>query len=371
MKKRFFYFLALFLVGTLSAQTVKLDLNSNWQFRKKGDSEWLQATVPGTVHTDLLANNKIKDPFYRTNEKDMQWIGTSDWEYQSEFTVDEKLLSNEKIEIQFEGLDTYADVFVNGTKVLYADNMFVAWKADVKKHLKKGANNISITFYSPINKVMPVYDSLPYKVPVSNNDQAEKRVSVFTRKAGYHFGWDWGPRFVTSGVWRPITLVAWSNVQIEDLFIKQLRLSENTAQLEAQIKATGAVQGVKTLQIFVDGNQTPIATKQVLVQKGENLFITRFDMNNIKLWWPNGMGAQNMYKFKAVISDKNITIASAEVKRGLRTIEVVQESHEKGRSFYFKVNGKPVFMKGANYIPQDNFLPRVTAVYNKFLANKL
>jgi len=360
MKKLLILVTIVCYAGIIQSQTVKQELNSNWQFRKKGDTEWLNASIPGTVHTDLLANKKIADPFYRTNEKDQQWIETADWEYQSSFSVDEKLLQNQNIELVFEGLDTYAEVFVNGKKVITADNMFLAWKAEVKSLLKKGENQLQITFFSPINKAMPLYDSLPYKVPISFNDQAEKRVSTFTRKAGYHFGWDWGPRFVTSGVWRPVYLQAWNFLKIEDLFIKQLQLTDNSAYLEAQITTNANEQGVKTVQVFVDNGVTPIASKQILVLKGENIIATRFEMNNIERWWPNGMGAQKLYRFKAVISDGSKQIASREVKRGLRTIEVVNESNQKGKSFYFKVNGKAVFMKGANYIPQDNFLTRVT-----------
>ncbi len=355
------FILSLFLLaGDTYAQTTRIELNSNWQFRKKGDSEWMKATVPGTVHTDLLANKKIEDPYYRTNEKDQQWIEKEDWEYQAELTIDDAVLNNENIEIVFEGLDTYADVFVNDTKLITADNMFLLWKADIKKYIKKGSNKLRIVFYSPINKVMPLYESLPYKVPVSNNDQAEKRVSVFTRKAGYHFGWDWGPRFVTSGVWRPVYIQTWNHLQVEDLFIKQLSIAGNTAHLEAQLTTTASAAGVKTLSIFIDDQPTPVFKKEVLHLKGEATVNVRFSMNNIKLWWPNGMGAQAMYTFKVVLSDETGVLASKNVKRGLRTIELVNENNAKGKSFYFKVNGKPVFMKGANYIPQDNFLPRVT-----------
>ncbi|MBC7845606.1 MAG: glycoside hydrolase family 2 protein [Flavobacterium sp.] len=360
MLKSGIYLLMMMIIGSVSAQTVKVDLNSNWQFRKKGDTQWMTAVVPGTVHTDLLQNKKIEDPFFRNNEKNLQWIGTSDWEYKMEFHADDQLLENDAIEIQFEGLDTYADVFINGTKVIAADNMFLLWKADIKKYLIKGQNNLSITFYSPLNKTMPIYDSLPYVVPVSNNDQADKRLSAFTRKAGYHYGWDWGPRFVTSGIWRPVTLLVWKKVHIEDLFIKQLKIEANNASLEAQMNLSSSSEGLKTLQLFVDDNQTPIITKNIMVFKGENNVAAKFEMNDIQLWWPNGMGNQKLYKFRAVILDKNIEIGSREVKRGLRTIELVNQTDEKGKSFYFKVNGKPVFMKGANYIPQDNFLPRVT-----------
>lgn len=360
MLKSGIYLVLIMLVGSLSAQTVKVDLNSNWKFRKKGETQWMKAVVPGTVHTDLLSNKKIQDPFFRNNEKNLQWIGTSDWEYETEFAVDDQLLENDKIEIQFEGLDTYADVFVNGKKIIVADNMFLARKADIKKYVVKGQNNLSITFYSPINKTMPVYDSLPYIVPVSNNDQAEKRLSAFTRKAGYHYGWDWGPRLVTSGIWRPVSLVAWKNVRIEDLFIKQLKLESENASLEAQLNLSATTEGVKKLQLFIDQDKEPVLTKNIMVFKGENNIAAKFEMDHIKLWWPNGLGDQKRYQFRAVILDNEKEVASRAVRRGLRTIEVVSQSDEKGKSFYFKVNGKPVFIKGANYIPQDNFLPRVT-----------
>ncbi len=348
------------IFSNLSAQIVKTDLNTNWQFRQEGESKWMKASVPGTVHTDLLASNKIEDPYYRLNEKDQQWIENANWEYESGFRVDEKLLYNEKIELVFEGLDTYADVYLNGTKVISADNMFVSWKAEVKNLLKIGDNKLSINFYSPINRVMPAFDSLPFTVPVSDNDQAEKRVSVYTRKAGYHYGWDWGPRFVTSGIWRPVYLAAWNEIKIEDLFIRQVGINGSSATMEAQVTAECSSEGVRTLKVFIDENPVPVISREVMVLKGENIISARFGMENIKLWWPNGMGAQDMYTFRTELSGKNGIIASTAVKRGLRTIEVVNESTSKGKTFYLKVNGKPVFMKGANYIPQDNFLPRVT-----------
>lgn len=360
MKKIIILIAFYLIINLLNAQSSKTDLSGNWQFRKKGDSEWLKATIPGTVHTDLLANKKIEDPFYRTNEKDLQWIGTSDWEYQTTFLADDELLKNEKIELVFEGLDTYADVFVNDTKILSADNMFLLWKYDVKQILKKGENKIQITFFSAINAVMPQYNSLPYKVPVSNNDQAEERVSVFTRKAGYHYGWDWGPRFVTSGIWRPVYIQAWNSLQIEDLFLKQLSLSEKEANLEAQLKVNSTSEGAKLLEIFWNDNTSPVVSRKVFVVNGENNLCVRFNLKDVNLWYPVGLGEQVLQKFKGVISENGVSLDSKVVKRGLRNIEVITESTEQGKSFYFKVNGKPLFMKGANYIPQDNFLTRVT-----------
>ncbi len=344
----------------IKAQIIDLSL-SQWQFRKANEGQWLPATVPGTVHTDLLANKKIEEPYYRTNEKDLQWIEAADWEYKTTLVVDEKIVKEEKVELVFEGLDTYADVYLNDHKVITANNMFLLWKADVKKWMHTGHNQLRIYFHSPINKVMPQYDSLGYTVPVSNNDQADKRVSVYSRKAGYHYGWDWGPRFVTSGVWRPVYLKAWSSIAIEDLFIKQLVIKGNDAQIEAQIAINSTGNETKIIQIFVEGNSKPLVSEPVLLITGSSTVTKRFQLHNIERWWPNGMGKQKLYHFTVkFLNNQNQTIATKSVQKGFREIEVVQESGTKGQSFYFKINGKPFFAKGANYIPQDNFLPRVT-----------
>jgi beta-mannosidase len=363
------FFLSFFTMFSLSAQVSKVELTKNWVFRQKGESQWLKADVPGTVHTDLLLNKKIEDPFFRTNEKDLQWIENVDWEYETEFIADENLLSLNNIEIVFEGLDTYADVYLNGNKIIAADNMFLLWKSDVKKHLKDGRNTISIIFSSPVNKVKPKYNNLGYIVPVSNNDQADKKVSVYTRKAGYHYGWDWGPRFVSSGIWRPAYLLAWNDLIIEDLFIKQLNLSGSKASLDVQITASSNSEGIKTVSVYLDDSKTPVLSKDLMFFTGENNLSSRFELDNVELWWPNGMGEQKLYHFKAVISSQGNVLDSKEVRRGFRTIEHITESDTHGKSMYFKVNGKAVFMKGANYIPQDNFLPRVTEERYEHLIN--
>ena len=358
------YFIAsiLMLLSHMTATAQQIDLSRlPWQFKNATDKEWLPATVPGTVHTDLLANKKIPDPNYRNNEKDLQWIDKADWEYRTQFNASKSLMNNDRVELIFNGLDTYADVWLNGEMILQADNMFRSWKLEVKTLLKSNNNELRIYFHSPINKVMAAYDNLGYTVPVSNNDQSEKRVSVFTRKAGFHYGWDWGPRFVTSGIWRTVTLSGWSNAVIEDLFIKQRSLSSQKAMLEAQVTVNAVAEGLQTIEIITTDDRRLLAKQQVLLYKGDNNLNIPFQLEKPERWWPNGMGSQKLYHFSVQLKDATgKQIAQKQVKRGLRTIELVQDSDAQGRSFYFKVNDKPVFMKGANYIPQDNFLPRVT-----------
>ena len=216
MKKYFFIlFIALLIISgcTTKNQTEmeQLSITSGWQFRQVGTDDWMPATVPGTVHTDLLANGKIEDPYYRLNELDIQWIDKVDWEYKTNFNVGKESLEAGRIALDFKGLDTYAEIFVNGNKVKSTDNMFREYLIDAKELLKEGENELHIIFRSPVIEGLKKYDAQGYVIPVSDNDQAVrgeveggKRVSIYTRKAGYHFGWDWGPRLVTSGIWRPV-----------------------------------------------------------------------------------------------------------------------------------------------------------------------
>lgn len=336
--------------------------NIEWKFREVGKKEWMSATVPGTVHTDLMSNGVIEDPFYRTNEKDVQWIGYKDWEYTAVFNVHDSIMNMKNIDIQFDGLDTYADVYINDSLILSANNMHRRWEKSVKQYLKQSDNVIRILFHSPINKVKPLYDSLGYIVPVTDNDQAKERLSPFTRKAGYHFGWDWGPRLVTSGIWRPIRLVGWNDIKIQDMFVRQLSLSDDgRAEVEAIIETNSKIYGTQKLDIYVDNSKIPVYSSEIFIPSHEFDVMVRFKIDNIERWWPNGMGEQKLYRFNAVIRNNKGEIIDEFARRiGFRTVELVQKSHKNGKSFEFYVNGKPVFMKGANYIPMDSFLPRVT-----------
>jgi beta-mannosidase len=343
---------------------VQKEINEGWTFRQAGEAEWLPATVPGTVHTDLMANGIIEDPYYRLNEHDVQWVDKVDWEYKTTFNMDGAFSGKDRMELDFKGLDTYADVFVNGDQVLQADNMFREWKADVKKVLKEGENELRIVLRSPITEGIKKYDAQGYVIPVSDNDLAEigkvedgKKVSVYTRKAGYHFGWDWGPRLVTSGIWRPVTLKAWDDARIENLQVVQHEVSEAKATFTAvfEIEAEGKKNTV--LSVVNDGNV--LATGKVQLQPGVKLYEVDFEIENPQLWWTNGLGEAHLYNIRGElhIGDKHV---AQDTRIGIRTVELVREKDEQGTSFYFKVNGHPVFMKGANNIPNDIFLPRVT-----------
>ncbi len=357
----------IFLLGCKSQNQNSMivkELNSSWEFSEKDSINWMPAEVPGCVHTDLIENKKIKDPFYRLNEHDLQWIDKKDWLYKTEFDLDQKVLSKDRIVIDFKGLDTYVDVYLNDQKVLSADNMFREWTVDVKKYLKVGKNKLKIEFKSPIREGLKFYDANGFVYPGAENDQAKlgqveenKRVSIYTRKAGYHYGWDWGPRLVSSGIWRPVYLKAWDNARIHDLQIVQNKVNDDIAKFTAVLELESEDEVLADIQIQNEGEE--LVATEVHLRKGIHKYELNFDIENPKLWWPNGLGDQNLYHIKAQVN-VNGKIEEASRRIGIRTVEVVREKDEKGTSFYFKVNGVPVFMKGANYIPNDIFPSRVS-----------
>jgi beta-mannosidase len=355
-------------IQTLLATEIQIPLNSGWQFKQSDKSEWLMAHVPGTVHTDLLDNGLIEDPYYRTNEKDLQWIEKADWEYKTSFNVNSEIITKDHIIIDFQGLDTYADVFLNDTLILKANNMFRSWSVDVSHIVKIGENKLRIYFHSPVKVTEPIYDSLEYTIPVSSNDRSEKKLSVFTRKAPYHFGWDWGPRFVTSGIWRPIILRAWDRAIMENMDIEQNTIGDDRADLRLNVDFDVTKPFIGEIDILIDG----ISAKSSIVdlRHGRQSSNFTFSIQNPERWWPNGLGKQKLYNIEVQLKKDGEIVHQYNSRIGLRTIELARENDKQGTSFYFKVNGQPVFIKGANYIPQDNFLTRVTPDrYEKLLQS--
>jgi len=341
-----------------------LELKDGWLFSESGKNSWLPATVPGCVHTDLLANKKIEDPFYRLNEHKLQWIDKKDWEYKTEFLVDRQLLKHDRVALDFKGLDTYADIYVNDQKVTSTDNMFREYLVDVKSFLKNGENTLRIKFLSPINQSLKKYDANGFVLPVSDNDMARlgqvegnKKVSVYTRKAPYQFGWDWGPRLVTSGIWRAVYLKAWDRARVQHLQVVQQSVDDSIAKFKAYIEIDSERNRPATYQIQVNGKTT--ASTVINLTRGVNEYPIGFNIKHPKLWWTNGLGDQPLYKITAVLTVNGRTTEKSN-RIGIRTLELVRDQDSTGTSFYFKLNGVPVFMKGANYIPNDIFPSRVT-----------
>lgn len=341
-----------------------LNLNEGWQFSQSDQDSWLPAKVPGSIQSDLLINNIIEDPFYRLNEHDVQWVDKKDWVYKRDITITKEQLKSEHIELQFEGVDTYSDISINGEKVASTTNMFRTWNIDAKQYLKEGDNELKVYLHSPIKVGIKLYDNYPHEVQSSGNDLAEigqvpgdKRVSPHLRKAGYHFGWDWGPRVVPSGIWKPVTLKIWNGASLSDLRIVQNSVDTELAKLTAEFEIKAENDEEAKLKIAIDANS--IIESTVQLTKGVNIYKVDFEVNNPKLWWTNGLGEANLYPMTGTLETADGT-TSISHNIGLRNLELIREEDSIGKSFYFKLNGEPVFMKGANYIPNDILLDRVT-----------
>ncbi|HPF65790.1 glycoside hydrolase family 2 protein [Lentimicrobium sp.] len=377
MKKLIAFFILLpwlVMAGALNlrAQT-SVVLHNNWEFRQAGTLQWYPALVPGTVHTDLLANGLIEDPYYRLNEKNLQWIDKVNWEYRTRFRLDAAQLRAGSLMMRFHGLDTYATVMVNGALLFKADNFHRTWEAEAGNHLKEGDNEIFIRFESPVMRGLMKQEALGYALP-ADNDQSENggmgpvRISIFTRKPGYHFGWDWGPRLVTSGIWRPVELIINRTARINDLFVRQESVTAKEARVTAGVEVNVQQEGLYKLEILMDGQA--VAAREISMSPGIRYSDIDFIIKNPRLWWPNGAGGQPLYTVSAVLSHKGKELHAFNRQIGIRSLKHVRRPDAKGggESFHFEVNGRPVFAKGANYIPNDVFLPRVDSARYEFIV---
>ena len=346
--------LLLFFVSNVSSQQFEYELNTNWKFSQEGKGEWEKATVPGVVHLDLFNNNMIEDPYWENNELKQRWIENENWVYVNHILFDPTIYNTDNIELVFEGLDTYATVLLNGDTILIADNMFRSWTIDIKEKLIAGLNEIKVIFTSPILHNKESVENYAYRLP-SGNETADikTKVSSFTRKAAYHFGWDWGPRFVTSGIWRPVKLKGWNNAKISSFQTTTISIESSNANMQTTLEIHADKPG-EYVVVFDSIKET------YDLEKGTNNIAYNFTIKNPNLWWCNGMGEAFLYKHEIDLFYNKKHTSSIGYKYGVRTIELINEKDSIGTSFYFKLNGKPVFMKGANYIPQDMFLPRVT-----------
>lgn len=364
--------------GNVAAQTTTQTLDSGWRFRlQEGDAQaknhhdatrWHAATVPGTVQTDLMKAKLLPDPFYRDNEAKVQWAGLSDWQYETTFNVDKATLARDHVELVFDGLDTFADVYLNGHKLAATDNMFRRWRVPAKTALHEGSNRLEVRLYSPIKRLLPWLLKQPYALPgefdsAFGDEPKGKQTANYVRKAGYQYGWDWGPRIVTEGIWLPVHLDSWNAVRVDDFHVRQNYVSSEAAQVAAQLEVIADAS--KTLHVSVsaigpDGQTAAKAEQDVTVDAGSNPVSLPLRIEHPRRWYPAGYGAQDMYTFKVSVRDGSNEVYGAQRATGLRTVELRREKDAWGKSFAFVINGIPVFAKGADMIPFDSFPTRVS-----------
>lgn len=344
--------------GAGEKQTISLD--GSWEFHqsngnKSPDVPWLPAQVPGDVHLDLLKNKLISDPYYRDNESRMQWIENADWAYRKTFEANPDLLANHSIDLVFLGLDTNAKVFINNRLALTADNMFRSWRVDAKLFLHPGSNEIRVEFPSPIK--------LADKLAAEDKTHADTRIpeKSYLRKAAYEYGWDWGPRFVTSGIWQSVYFEVWNKARISDVQIEQPDVNAEVAHLIAKVGIVAAED--EDIDVLLNTTQDSKAVNRALtthLHVGENTVEIPVEIVKPALWFPSGYGSQPLYQFNVAIKTGNRSLDDKAIFTGLRSIQLRQQLDQWGRSFEFVVNGIPVFAKGADVIPFDSFPDRVT-----------
>jgi beta-mannosidase len=349
---------------------VSLDLNGRWNVKANDAyrmlppglqriTEWMPAHVPGTIHTDLLAEYIIPDPFYRMNEPDVQWIDKLQWMYRREFDVSAAFMSEQHIELLAEGLDTYASIRINGRPVAETANMFVEHRIDVKRFLKVGSNSIEIKFDSPTVRSK----HLEKKHGVLQVALESHR--AYVRKAQYSFGWDWGPKFTTSGIWKSIRIEASTGPILKNPFVRTVALKKTGATIEisadiehyrAPVDVAVTIRGAGYSKELVKRATTSTVRWTVRIDEPQ-------------LWWPNGHGGQPLYTATFSLRSDGIAESGVTTTFGIRTVALIQEKDAAGRSFIIAVNGKKIFCKGADWIPCDTFLPRIPdSTYERLLT---
>ncbi len=330
----------------------KLSFNGAWQLRQVGKTEWIPAQVPGGVHTDLMASGLIPDPFVEDNEQAVQWVALADWEYRREFAVEPEILAAERVFLTCDGLDTLAEVKINGSPVGTANNMFRQYRWEVRELLRPGTNEIHILFHSPVVYAAGRMKERPMPGAVTEWIHG----APYLRKAQSQFGWDWGTFIPAMGIWRTIGL-EWGSERLVDVHVRQ-RHAEGRVTLSARIRAGNGSGKALRAAMSVTGPKG-----ERLNSEGEFTMDTaelRLDIPEPAIWWPNGLGDQPLYRVKILLRDGPDQVDIKEYQVGLRTIELVRQPDEWGTSFYFFVNGVPVFAKGSNWIPADSFPARIS-----------
>ncbi|MEN5039809.1 glycoside hydrolase family 2 protein [Stenotrophomonas sp. TWI1149] len=370
--------LLLLLVGSWVLPVTAAPLQAQWSFRLlPGDAQlrahpqlagWRTAQVPGAVHTDLLAQGQIPDPYVGAPEAGLQWIGLADWEYRAQFDVDAATLARAHAELAFEGLDTFATVTLNGQPLLQANNSHRTWRARVDGRLRARGNELRIVLRSPIRTLLPDVQAMPHKIagnyPSPYGDEPkDAMVGNFVRKPGYHFGWDWGPRYVTAGIWRPVRLESWDAQRLTAVAVQTRALDAARADLEVAVEVESAAAGTAAVQLEVldpDGKRVARIDRRAMLQAGDNRITIPVALQNPRRWWPVGQGEQARYTVRATLASGTADASRIEQRTGLRTVELRREADRNGgQSFAFVINGVPIFAKGANVIPFDMFPARV------------
>ncbi|MCE5237923.1 glycoside hydrolase family 2 protein [bacterium] len=332
----------------------RLDLTGAWTVTQAGAADAIPAAVPGCIHTDLLAAGRIPDPFVRDNEDRLHWIGEAEWTYARTFDVPAEFVAHERMLLRCEGLDTLATIRLNGREIGRADNMFRLWEFDVKDALVAGENTIEVQFASPL----PLIAARQAERPLPGwGGPKEVRGRAWVRKEPCNFGWDWGPVVVTCGIWRQIEIVAFSDARLSEIVVRQQH-DEGAVALHVAVAAEVVGTTAPTARLTARLGNAIVALADVVLADGTAA--ARLPIPDPQLWWPNNLGAQPLYTVQVELRDGDGVLDVSTRRVGLRTLRLDRHADQWGESFQFVVNGVPFFAKGANWIPADAFVTRLT-----------
>lgn len=336
----------------------KLSLNGEWKISCPDRELELTGRVPGDVHKALLDNNLIDDPFFGANELDLLWIGENDWTWSRDFTVTPDLLREEKILLVCHGLDTLATITVNGRELGKTDNMFRRWEFDLADFLTEGTNTISISLASAVNYAWEQNEKA--EIPYFWRPQHTPCPFPAIRKEQSNFGWDWGVKLVTCGIWRDIELQAVTCARLADVETRQEHQEDGSVSLlvKAELDRVSPGELTAAIRLCLDGD---VKEERLLpVQAGSSDVDTALSIDQPHIWWPRNMGEQPLYDLEVILKDGDEELDRCHKRLGLRRLELDRHGDEWGESFRFVANGRAFFAKGANWIPVDAVLARAT-----------
>jgi len=323
----------------------KIDLNSGWEFYFDKTDKWYPASVPGNIHTDLLANGLIEDPFYGTNSDSLKWISDMDWKYRTEFDIAPEFYSR-NLELVFDGIDTHSEVFLNGEKLGETQNMFRQWVFVINDSIRKKTDNkLEVVFHPSSKYNSEKQNQGGYAIPDNR---------TFTRKAQYQYGWDWAPNLETCGIYKDVYITSWEKLRTTNVNIEQNLITDTMAVLTAYIELES--ENFYNGDVLITSPEIEFDSlhSKLDIYEGKQIYPVEFRIKKPQLWWCNGLGQQKLYDIKLEVSTK-FRIEERNIKIGLRKIEVSTNTDEQGQELYFILNGRPVFAKGANWVPAEYF----------------
>lgn len=340
----------------------KQEITKNWFMRCVGEEKWQEAVVPGTVYTDLLRNGEIEDPFFGDREYEICDLIENDYEYKTEITIDKELEQSDRLLLHFDGLDTIADIYINGEWIGHSENMHRTWEYDITNIVNIGETyELSVIFRSPLKFIAEAYKKYGN---IGNDDTYEGFMHL--RKAHYMFGWDWGAHLPDAGIFRPVSILGIKKARIDYVYITQEH-RQDQVELEVQVVVNEGKEGKWQAELEIE--QTEFCYKVVVYSPDGIKIIEKWiedkekvSIENPQLWWPNGIGEQPLYRIHVQIYEKNgeEILDCWDKKIGLRTMTMERKKDKWGESFAHEVNGQTVFAMGADYIPEDHLLGRVS-----------